>query len=448
MTTANVTQVKSYQSQTVKSSNTKAAATDDFSAVFEKNTQQAADKSDVQAGKEINSTDTQKKAEPSQSKSQKTDDSKKPEEKKEAVSDKEQVTSGDTDQEDVEAAAEKLAGAFMEQLNDLLSKVEDVLQVSRDELISTMDELGMNMLDLLDESNIPKLAVAMTEGADELSLMTDENLFADVKELMSQVKELVSKLSGELDITPQQLNELLQEVPEQLPEQNITKEAALDNGSPVEIVDETTKEELPIQTAAQPAKQEQPKEQNSGNETFNFAQNVAEQLKAAAAKLTQPQGTTYTTDTQAIMNQVQDALKLIMKDDSTEMEMQLHPASLGNVRVQVAAKDGVITASFTTQNEAVKAALESQIVTLKENMNEQGIKVEAVEVTVASHAFERNLSGDDNASNGQHPEKKKTVRRINLSELSDGYDEALMEEEDIITADMMKQNGNTVDYTA
>ena len=73
----------------------------------------------------------------------------------------------------------------------------------------------------------------------------------------------------------------------------------------------------------------------------------------------------------------------------TQMEMELHPASLGNVRVQVAAKDGVITANFTTENESVKAALETQVVTLKNQLEEQGIKVEAVEVTVSSNAFER-----------------------------------------------------------
>ncbi|MDD6202522.1 MAG: flagellar hook-length control protein FliK, partial [Lachnospiraceae bacterium] len=137
-----------------------------------------------------------------------------------------------------------------------------------------------------------------------------------------------------------------------------------------------------------------------------------------------------------------------MKEDMTQMELQLHPASLGNVRVQVAAKDGVITASFTTQNEQVKAALESQIVVLKENFEQQGIKVEAVEVTVASHAFERNLDSNENSSKDQMTEKKKAVRRINLSNVTDDFEEEGLLEEEKIVADMMRQNGNTVDYTA
>jgi len=130
------------------------------------------------------------------------------------------------------------------------------------------------------------------------------------------------------------------------------------------------------------------------------------------------------------------------------MELQLHPASLGNLRIQIAAKEGVITATFTTENETVRAALESQLITLKENFEQQGVKVEAVEVTVASHAFEQNLNGDESHAGEQaEPEKKRGARRISLSELTaDGLEEELSDE-DRIVAEMMKENGNTVDYT-
>ncbi|MGN0155891.1 MAG: flagellar hook-length control protein FliK [Lachnospiraceae bacterium] len=178
-------------------------------------------------------------------------------------------------------------------------------------------------------------------------------------------------------------------------------------------------------------------------------QQTMEQLKNAVGKAQDVQNTTYTAaTTESIMNQITEAVKMTMKEDMTQMELQLHPASLGNVRVQVAAKDGVITASFTTQNEQVKAALESQIVVLKENFEQQGIKVEAVEVTVASHAFERNLDSNENSSKDQMTEKKKAVRRINLSNVTDDFEEEGLLEEEKIVADMMRQNGNTVDYTA
>ena len=60
----------------------------------------------------------------------------------------------------------------------------------------------------------------------------------------------------------------------------------------------------------------------------------------------------------------------------------LNPENLGKVHVAVTAKQGIVTAQLTAQNEQVKAALENQMTALKEQFNNQGVKVEAVEITV------------------------------------------------------------------
>ena len=105
-----------------------------------------------------------------------------------------------------------------------------------------------------------------------------------------------------------------------------------------------------------------------------------------------------------------------------------------------------MTAQFTAQNEAVKNVIETQLVTLQQNLNEQGLKVEAVEVNVAVGQFDRNLNQGQGSN--EHPSeeaKKKQPRRINLSD-SDAFAEEELEEADKVTADMMARNGNTVDY--
>ena len=158
---------------------------------------------------------------------------------------------------------------------------------------------------------------------------------------------------------------------------------------------------------------------------------------------------TQTTDTQDIMRQIMDYMKVSVKADSSDLEMQLHPQSLGTLHVQVASKNGVVTANFITQNETVKAALESQMVQLKENFTEQGIKVEAIEVTVQTHSFEQNLEQgrDDNGSReAEAGVGRRRTRRINLN-TAFAEDEP-QTEEDRIAADMMSANGNTVDFTA
>lgn len=132
------------------------------------------------------------------------------------------------------------------------------------------------------------------------------------------------------------------------------------------------------------------------------------------------------------------------------MELQLHPASLGNVKVQLTSAGGVLTAVFTTENEAVKAALESQLIQLKENFAEQGLKVESVEVNVSAQGFERSLDQQKQEQNRfEDSRSKKGSRRIRLSGTED-VEDVLNEDmtaDDRIVADMMIRNGNTVDYT-
>ena len=97
----------------------------------------------------------------------------------------------------------------------------------------------------------------------------------------------------------------------------------------------------------------------------------------------------------------------------------------------------------------MKAALESQLVQLKENFAEQGLKVESVEVNVSAQGFERSLDQQEQEQNRfENSRNKKSTRRIRLDGIEESGD-LLTEEmsgDDRIVADMMIRNGNTVDY--
>ena len=178
-------------------------------------------------------------------------------------------------------------------------------------------------------------------------------------------------------------------------------------------------------------------------------QNLKEDNFLAQLQQTAQTEEARTADTQDIMRQIMDYMKVSVKADSSELEMQLHPQSLGTLHIQMASRNGVVTANFIAQNETVKAALESQMVQLKENFAEQGVKVEAIEVTVQTHQFEQNLEqGRGNNSNtaNETGAGRKRTRRINLNAAF--AEEEPQTEEDRIAADMMSANGNTVDFTA
>ncbi|MGN0376022.1 MAG: flagellar hook-length control protein FliK, partial [Suilimivivens sp.] len=155
-----------------------------------------------------------------------------------------------------------------------------------------------------------------------------------------------------------------------------------------------------------------------------------------------------TTTSQEIMDQILDYMKIQLKPEMEQLEMQLHPESLGTLHVQLTSKGGEVTAQFQVQNESVKAAIESQISILKDTLREQGVKVEAVEVTVESHAFESNLwQGQEREEGNAYQGSRKSPRRINLNVLEEGFEEEA-DEEELLAAEIMKANGGTVDYTA
>ena len=86
---------------------------------------------------------------------------------------------------------------------------------------------------------------------------------------------------------------------------------------------------------------------------------------------------------------------------------------------------------------------------LRQTLSQQGVKVDAIEVTVASHEFEQNLEqhAESEKRQGEEQEQARPTRR-NLSR--DSLDElsGLMSEEEVIAAQIMKDNGNSMDVIA
>ena len=162
--------------------------------------------------------------------------------------------------------------------------------------------------------------------------------------------------------------------------------------------------------------------------------------------------TSYTReDADSIMSQVTQSIRVNYSADVTSMEMQLHPASLGTVNMNIASANGVVTAHILVENEAVKAALESQLLTLQQTFEEQGQKVEAVEVSVANYDLNRgdssNTDGNAQQRSAERAGRAGARRRINLNDLDEEGLEELTEDEKL-AADMMERSGNSVDFTA
>ena len=361
---------------------------------------------------------------------------------------------------DIEATEEPDAEemkAVLEALASVVQSIADTLNVPVEAVNESIENLNLDVTDVLDTKNIPLIVADVNNLSDVSEIMMDENLSADVKELIGEVNETLDGLAREIGSTVEELKaDIDRFAGERMStdysnrsynESEVVTENRIDSAAnPTPVIEVEGKNNTGDDTQGR-AKSDG---DSGNNNTLNFAQTVIDNLKAVTEARVNENTSDFgrTISAQDIYEQVMSNLKLTMKADMTQMEMELHPASLGNVRVQVAAKDGVITASFTTENESVKAALETQVLTLKNQLEEQGIKVEAVEVTVGSHAFERNLSENGEGSGNPEGENNKSKpRSIDLSRLSEDDIESLGDE-DRVTADMMAREGNTVNYLA
>ena len=410
---------------------------------------------------------------------------------------------GDADMQKVDQAVEEFAKEVQQEVKELLG-VDDA------QLEAAMKELGLTYQDLMDPVNLANLVMNLTGEEDQLGLLMNadfqelmqnvevlsKNLLQELgmtpqeaAEVFTQLEQNVAQITEEVPQQEQEVTDTQAEVLQvqqtddvQATEQksqvtgmtdtNAATAEAVESDGNVQNVEEPVSQEVRVendQTASQQEGQQEEApensmtteddasllQQNDTTEKSIFTEHTFQQTVqtirtdniTAAPTTAAPQNVVF--NTLDVIRQVSEFTRVMYQGDTTSMEMQLNPENLGKIYVQVTAKEGVVTAHLAVQNEIVKEALENQTIQLRENMNQQGIKVEAVEVTIASHEFERNLEQNQqgSAQDEQREQASKSPRRnISMNQLDEMS--GLMSEEEMLVAKIMRDNGNSVDFTA
>lgn len=382
-------------------------------------------------------------------------------------------------------ADEKLQEAIGEAGKELVSKMAEALDISEEDILSAMEILGLMAGDLLNPENVQLLVTEVIGEDKALDLLTDTDLYATMQDLMEGADSMRSELLNEFDLSEEDLEIALESLDDDLVALDGPKKEMPDENAgkvPEIIVNEAgddiskdmkapqSKEQMPeikaeagseeVETAEFKPVEETNDSSNNHKETkggLNESGQNANLFNQLINNITDavdsgPVSTVSYTDRaqmENIIRQITEKITISAGNGETSMELQLHPAHLGNVNILLTStKDGIV-AKFTAQNELVKEAVESQMVALQQKFDAQGVKVTAIEVTIASHAFEQNLEQNQQGHEYEQAEGrfKKPLRRINLSEISE-FEEEDMSEEELIAAKVMEMNGNTVDYSA
>ncbi len=371
-------------------------------------------------------------------------------------------------------AAEKNAGKKVDEAADkMLSDTAEELSVTEEELLSVLQSLSLTPADLLTKEGLQQVVLAVSGETDFANFLTDETMFTTLQNLCGELQTTLSDLADELGISQDEVQDFLTALADKAGDASTLQAEALsaeefsteefsteetedavtdvEKGSDTEnITGDKTASEVNVpgkETGKQTEKETSGEEKSfTGDKAFdNFAQSFKTgqtQNTQAAAEVTPH----FDVETENIIRQITDYMRGNVTNGVSEMDMQLHPANLGSVHIHLEAKEGVLTAQFTAQNESVKAALESQMIQLKDSFEEQGLTVESIEVMVSSQKFDQSYEEAESHANdtGSRSGRQRT-RRAGLHVSME--DEELSDEE-ILAKEVLKGQGSTVEFTA
>lgn len=338
---------------------------------------------------------------------------------------------------------------------DIKDAIKEEFDVSDEDIKVTMELLGLTALDLLSTAKVAELIEQLT-GTDALTLITNEDMMQSFNNIINVVDEANADIAGMLGVKTEEVGIVLGQndiAPvvnsEDTAKQDNVKESdaknADDNINQTVDNQESLSEVLAkkITTESDGKAKNNMSESNEANNKVTYA-DVADNMisnitDTFADIITEDISTVKEAD---IVNQVIDSVKLMASRELTSMEVMLNPEHLGSVHITVTARNGIVSAQIAAQNEQVKTALENQMVTLMEQFESQGLKVDAVEITVMAHSFEAGQNFGQSESERKQGESK-VHRKLDLSSFDDELEEDLES-----TAPAPKAEGSSVEYLA
>lgn len=368
-----------------------------------------------------------------------------------------------------------VTGALEEAAATLLNQIIEILDITPEEAQNIMDDMSIENTELLNPETLSAFALRAMGEEDSLSLLTNETQFEQFQNINQALEEVLSKESpfeginiselrdiatGEFEIADDAIpaKEIIpkevfkpEEVKEEIKpvKQQGDKEIAAD----LEQVETASGSTLGARALLKNSSQHFEGRGNEGNRggEMNSGINFAQQLVTEASAPLEADFAGQIREAvspQEIANQIMDYMRSQVKPDMQSLEMQLHPASLGNIQINLVHKDGAVTANFIAADEQVRAVLENQMIQLQERFEEQGIKVNSIEVSVGAQLSDQNLSEGSGENKESESKDKNKVRKISFA--SDFEDEDLegLEDDERIAAEMMAANGQTMDARA
>lgn len=291
----------------------------------------------------------------------------------------------DVNVEEMEEVTNEVTSAILEVLSMQL-------QLPVEEITTTLDELGLSPIDLLDENNFSQFIMDYYGEGSTTNLLMDNTNVKDISKLFTKLQEISTQVVGdELHKVIEQTT-LKDEVVIDKAQMAITEEVtthALEEGAHLEETVNSiwkSKEEKTVDT----------------NETMITGEEYIATLPAehlgltvpvkafeSAIKLTNDQvqtnqntGGVHVKPELNLTSQIVDHIEVTKLEQMQEIKMQLSPKELGQLTIKMVEKNGMLVAEIKVESEKTKEFILNEIGALKESLSEQGIEVSNVQVDV------------------------------------------------------------------
>jgi hypothetical protein len=314
--------------------------------------------------------------------------------------------------------------------HEIIGLVSEVLQVPPETVIQWLGELNMVPADLTDAkavADVLKLAFDVQEPAALLTLPEFPVAYKAINEAMAALKPgleitdpalpseeapvvSIPSLEGLQVVTDENNRPVVtytQEAPKAVAEAGLVQIPA--NDLPEEWIAEPVPETAEVSQAVSPAAGATADNRPQNNDTLtsnddqppSMAQtdihavpltnahfeSVAARVAAAVENVRGPVNTPV--NTADVMNQIVSSVRAQAGENFTELRIILRPENLGDVTLRVMTQNGIVTAQFVAENQRVKEALESNFNLLRNALEEQGIELSELTVSVRQDENER-----------------------------------------------------------
>lgn len=353
----------------------------------------------------------------------------------------------------------------LEVLSDIVQTIIDQFDITLEDIEVSLDQAGLELGDLVTDEGAKAFFLEM-QSADVSDILTDESLGNELQNFMTEIKEII----GEEDIIPEKVVQtahdemikvsdveafntsaaLVDDVKGNIQEEDSiireynedgiitgdTDDALRQPEVKVNVEDNTNNEKNDSKESSSDRKSTGVNNDNKNDFTNPVLQNLNDAI--AQVEDVAPAADTNVRPSN-IVEQIVEQVRVNINQENTSMEMQLYPEHLGRIQIHVVSKDGVMTARIAAETETARQAIEAGLNNLKESLQNQNLKVDAIEVMVSTTGF---AESDQNREQYQQQSTGKRNGRLGFADVEDEIPE------DEAETQKMQAEGSSVSYRA